>query len=117
MKLFPPPYDPLKMSPMEKQLANNGGVRWMLISIIIALFPVLMLSKGWAASLILLFVIWFIPFFGDIFQFGVVLWAIIKLFTTSFSIISVLFILSLIVYLLFVIFPFLLNLFVSIKSR
>lgn len=109
IKLLPPPYNPLKMSPMEKKLVSNGGFRWILISLTTSIIPILMISKGWIISLAILFIIWFVPFLGNIIQFGVMVWAVVQLFMTSFTLISALFLLSLIVYFVFIISPFFIN--------
>lgn len=109
MKLLPPPYNPLKMSPMEKKLVSNGGFRWILISLTTSIIPILMISKGWIISLAILFIIWFVPILGNIIQFGVMVWAVVQLFMTSFTLISALFLLSLIVYFVFIISPFFIN--------
>lgn len=94
---------------MEKKLVSNGGFRWILISLTTSIIPILMISKGWIISLAILFIIWFVPFLGNIIQFGVMVWAVVQLFMTSFTLISALFLLSLIVYFVFIISPFFIN--------
>ena len=108
MRLFPPPYNPLAMTPMEKKLSQNPII-WIIISLPLAIIPALMLPKGIVCWLVIPIIILLIPIIGDIVQAGAYIWAIIRLFTTPFTVISFLFTLALLAYLYLVVLKWFLN--------
>ena len=108
MRLLPPRYDPLTMTPTERALSSNP-ILWIIISLALAVFPALMLPKGIICWLVVPVVILFVPIIGDIVQVVAYIWALIRLFTTPFTIISILFIVALLAYLYLVVLKWFLN--------
>ena len=97
------------MSPIERRLVDNGGYRWIGISLTVSIIPVMILALGLMPSLIVLSIIWLVPYIGSMVQVVVYICAIMQLLKLPFSLISILFILSLIVYFIYVIIPFIAN--------
>lgn len=113
MRLIPPSYSVtysvMDYPESQRMLLRNGGIPWILLSVFLAIVPTLMLPIGVIPKIVVILVVLLIPVVGEIIQFVSIIWGLVVLFTSTFTILSLLFIVAVIAHFWFVFSPFFAN--------